>query len=228
MADTEKPDASDNKPHHHLNTDVEHSYGENQSVKEANDPNVVDFDGPDDPENPHELVDCEQNGGNCHRVDDDNALTERLRRETGNPDLRSVLDTGKKPGQLCAFSIWRPLKMLMSPIVLLLSFMASQGDVVQVNNNVMHRDKDVWGEDADEFKSERWFGLRPYWDFVPHSGGPRRYPAQLLVTTEASYVVARFCQRSKAVENRDVNGYIPIMRAGPVDSNGVKIAVTPV
>lgn len=110
----------------------------------------------------------------------------------------------------------------------LVASMASQGDVVQVNNNVMHRDKDVWGEDADEFKSERWFGLRPYWDFVPHSGGPRRYPAQLLVTTEASYVVARFCQRSKAVENRDVNGYIPIMRAGPVDSNGVKIAVTPV
>ena len=106
--------------------------------------------------------------------------------------------------------------------------LASQSDVVQVNKNVMHRDKDVWGEDADEFKSERWFGLRPYWDFVPHSGGPRHYPAQLLVTTEANYVVARFCQRSKAVENRDVNGYVPIMRAGPVDSNGVKIAVTPV
>ncbi|RAQ61107.1 N-alkane-inducible cytochrome P450 [Aspergillus flavus] len=46
MADTEKPDVSDNKPHHHLNTDVEHSSGENQSAKEANDPNVVDFDGP--------------------------------------------------------------------------------------------------------------------------------------------------------------------------------------
>ncbi|GMF71456.1 unnamed protein product [Aspergillus oryzae] len=52
MADTEKPDASDNKPHHHLNTDVEHSPGENQSAKEANDPNVVNFDGPDNPENP--------------------------------------------------------------------------------------------------------------------------------------------------------------------------------
>ncbi|UDD64515.1 hypothetical protein AFCA_011751 [Aspergillus flavus] len=180
MADTEKPDVSDNKPHHHLNTDVEHSSGENQSAKEANDPNVVDFDGPTTQRTP-------------------------INWSTANKTV--------------AIAIVSMMTMLS---------MASQGDVVQVYNNVMHRDKDVWGEDADEFKSERWFGLRPYWDFVPHSGGPRRYPAQLLVTTEASYVVARFCQRSKAVENRDVNGYIPIMRAGPVDSNGVKIAVTPV
>ncbi|OOO07133.1 cytochrome P450 [Aspergillus oryzae] len=215
MADTEKPDASDNKPHHHLNTDVEHSPGENQSAKEANDPNVVNFDGPDNPENPMNWSTA--NKTVAIAIVSMMTMLSASAKGTGNSDLRSALDTGKTPGQLCAFSTWRPLKMLMSPIVLLLSFMASQGDVVQVNKNVMHRDKDVWGEDADEFKSERWFGLRPYWDFVPHSGGPRRYPAQLLVTTEANYVVARFCQRSKAVENRDVNGYVPIMRAGPVD-----------
>ncbi|KAI0911298.1 cytochrome P450 [Ustulina deusta] len=102
-----------------------------------------------------------------------------------------------------------------------------KGDVVQVNKSVMQRDKDVWGEDADEFKPERWFGLRPYWTFVPFGGGPRRCPAQLLVTTEASYVIAQFCRRFKAVESRDVNGYVPIMRAGPVNTNGVKIAITP-
>ncbi|KAE8383476.1 major facilitator superfamily domain-containing protein [Aspergillus bertholletiae] len=51
--------------------------------------------------------------------------TERLRKETGNPDLRSALDTGRTPGQLFAFSIWRPLKMLMSPIVFLLSLYAA-------------------------------------------------------------------------------------------------------
>lgn len=46
----------------------------------------------------------------------------RLRKETGNPNLRSVLDTGKSPGDLFAFSIVRPTKMLfLSPIVFLLS-----------------------------------------------------------------------------------------------------------
>jgi MFS family permease len=51
--------------------------------------------------------------------------TERLRKETGNMKLRSALDTGKTPRKLFAFSILRPLKMLLSPIVFLLSLYAA-------------------------------------------------------------------------------------------------------
>ncbi|MCJ1314537.1 hypothetical protein MMC25_008219 [Agyrium rufum] len=48
--------------------------------------------------------------------------TIRLRKETGNMNLRSALDTGKSPKDLFKFSISRPLKMLVfSPIVFLLS-----------------------------------------------------------------------------------------------------------
>jgi hypothetical protein len=48
--------------------------------------------------------------------------TNRLRKSTGNPDLRSALDTGRTPQQLFKFSIVRPLKMLIfSPIVFLMS-----------------------------------------------------------------------------------------------------------
>ncbi|KUJ06326.1 MFS general substrate transporter [Mollisia scopiformis] len=48
--------------------------------------------------------------------------TKRLRKETGNPNLRSALDSGKDPKELFKVSIVRPLKMLfLSPIVLLLS-----------------------------------------------------------------------------------------------------------
>jgi len=48
--------------------------------------------------------------------------TKRLRKETGNPNLRSVLDTDKDPKELFKRSIFRPLKMLfLSPIVFLLS-----------------------------------------------------------------------------------------------------------
>ncbi|GAM43248.1 hypothetical protein TCE0_047f17904 [Talaromyces pinophilus] len=48
--------------------------------------------------------------------------TKRLRKETGNPNLRSVLDTGRSPKELFLFSIVRPTKMLfLSPIVFLLS-----------------------------------------------------------------------------------------------------------
>jgi MFS family permease len=46
----------------------------------------------------------------------------RLRKETGNPNLRSKLDTGLAPRELLIRSIVRPSKMLIfSPIVLLLS-----------------------------------------------------------------------------------------------------------
>jgi hypothetical protein len=46
----------------------------------------------------------------------------KLRKETGNPNLRSVLDTGLDPKDLFKHSIVRPTKMLfLSPIVFLLS-----------------------------------------------------------------------------------------------------------
>lgn len=51
--------------------------------------------------------------------------TARLRKQTGNQNLRSALDTGKTPRRLFAFSIFRPLKMLISPIVFLLSAYAA-------------------------------------------------------------------------------------------------------
>ena len=48
--------------------------------------------------------------------------TNRLRKETGNPHLQSILDTGKDPKELLRFSIVRPLKMLfLSPIVFMMS-----------------------------------------------------------------------------------------------------------
>lgn len=37
----------------------------------------------------------------------------------------------------------------------------------------MHRRKDIYGEDAEEFKPERWETLRPGWEFLPFNGGPR-------------------------------------------------------
>lgn len=51
--------------------------------------------------------------------------TERLRQQTGNLDLRSALDTNKDPRKLFAFSILRPLKMLVSPIIFLMAVYAA-------------------------------------------------------------------------------------------------------
>jgi len=50
------------------------------------------------------------------------AKTARLRKETGNPDLKSALDSGLTPRDLFWFSIIRPTKLLLfSPILVLIS-----------------------------------------------------------------------------------------------------------
>ncbi|KAH0423972.1 hypothetical protein CcaCcLH18_11791 [Colletotrichum camelliae] len=51
--------------------------------------------------------------------------TARLRKSTGNEGLRSALDTRKTPAQLFRFAILRPPKMLVSPIVFLMSAYAA-------------------------------------------------------------------------------------------------------
>ncbi|CBF80485.1 hypothetical protein AN8411.2 [Aspergillus nidulans FGSC A4] len=100
-----------------------------------------------------------------------------------------------------------------------------KGDVVQVNKNVIHRDHDIWGPDAEDFRPERWENLRPYWNFVPFGGGPRRCPAQMLVTAEASYFLARLMRVYKRIEARDPNPYVGVMRVGPSNKTGVHIAL---
>ncbi|KAK1569422.1 cytochrome P450 [Colletotrichum navitas] len=97
-----------------------------------------------------------------------------------------------------------------------------KGDAVRADKVIMFRDKDLLGEDTDEFKPERWYKLSPSWSFMPFGGGPRRCPAQTMATVEASYCIARFARRFKAIENRDVNSfYVPIIRVSPVHKNGV-------
>lgn len=44
---------------------------------------------------------------------------------------------------------------------------------VDYSVHVLHRRKDIWGPDADEFKPERWFGRKVGWEFLPFNGGPR-------------------------------------------------------
>lgn len=103
----------------------------------------------------------------------------------------------------------------------------AKGDVVHGNRYLLHRDPEFWGPDAAEFKPERWESIRPLWHFVPFGGGPRICPAHILASTEAAYLLTRFCQRFKTLEPRDPQPYVPVMRVGPSSLHGVKVAVTP-
>lgn len=67
----------------------------------------------------------------------------------------------------------------------------------------MHRRKDIFGEDADEFMPERWEGLRPGWGYLPFNGGPRICLGMQFALNEVGYVLARLCQELAVVESRD-------------------------
>lgn len=78
-----------------------------------------------------------------------------------------------------------------------------KGTEVSYCVHVMHRRKDIWGEDANEFKPERWAKRKSGWEFLPFNGGPRICLGQQFALTEAGYVIVRMLQRFDRIENLD-------------------------
>ncbi|KAJ5133517.1 hypothetical protein N7526_004882 [Penicillium atrosanguineum] len=76
------------------------------------------------------------------------------------------------------------------------------------STHVMHRRKDFWGPDADEFKPERWVNRKAGWEYIPFNGGPRICIGQQFALTEAGYVLVRLLQRFDQIE--DINADQPI------------------
>ena len=64
----------------------------------------------------------------------------------------------------------------------------------------MHHRRDLWGEDADAFRPDRWAGRRPGWEYLPFNGGPRICIGQQFALTEASYVTVRLLQRFDRID----------------------------
>ncbi|XXG95507.1 hypothetical protein Hte_001771 [Hypoxylon texense] len=75
-----------------------------------------------------------------------------------------------------------------------------KGARVQIGTYYTHRRKDLWGEDADEFRPERWRGRRKGWDFTPFSGGPQVCVGQGYSITQISYAIAKFAMRFDKLE----------------------------
>jgi cytochrome P450 monooxygenase len=101
----------------------------------------------------------------------------------------------------------------------------SRGTPVVLGIWSMNHDKDIWGDDVDDFKPERWIGRKPLWDFVPFLGGPRICPAQQQVLTHSIYVLVRLTRKFAEMENCDpVFEYIEEFTLGFSSRNGVKVA----
>lgn len=101
-----------------------------------------------------------------------------------------------------------------------------RGDVIETNFYAMHRDRGIWGDDADEFRPERWEKSHPPWAFMAFNGGPRTCPAEQMVYAEAAYVVTRLAQQFAEIENWDpCEAWQEEMRLNFQSKNGVKVGM---
>ncbi|CAF9934749.1 MAG: hypothetical protein HETSPECPRED_009343 [Heterodermia speciosa] len=89
----------------------------------------------------------------------------------------------------------------------------------------LHRRKDLWGDDADEFRPERWQDEKASWNFLPFGGGPRNCIGQQFALTEASYTVVRLLQEFSGIESRDAQPWTESVGVTCTSANGAKIAM---
>ncbi|EED20395.1 cytochrome P450 alkane hydroxylase, putative [Talaromyces stipitatus ATCC 10500] len=78
-----------------------------------------------------------------------------------------------------------------------------KGQEVFWSTYALQRRKDIYGPDAEEFRPERWESIRPHWEYIPFSGGPRICIGQQFALTEAAYVTVRLVQNFPIIEHRD-------------------------
>ncbi|KAI9786116.1 MAG: hypothetical protein M1839_007526 [Geoglossum umbratile] len=92
---------------------------------------------------------------------------------------------------------------------------------------VMHRRKDLYGDDAEEFRPERWESLKPSWEYLPFNGGPRICIGQQFALTEASYTLVRLVQEFRTLESRDPGPWTEKLALTCACGNGALVAFTP-
>jgi len=102
-----------------------------------------------------------------------------------------------------------------------------KGTTVGYSPYTMHRRKDLYGEDADEYRPERWESLRPGWEYLPFNGGPRICLGQQYALTEAGYVTVRLVQEFSKIESRDSGPWQEGLTLTLCSLNGTKVGLTP-
>lgn len=100
-----------------------------------------------------------------------------------------------------------------------------KGDRVTTSFYALHRRQDLFGDDANVFRPDRWKTLRPVpWSYLTFGGGPRVCPGQQLALTEIGYTIVKILQSFPVIENRDpVKQFVEVYRITTASRNGAKV-----
>jgi cytochrome P450 len=100
-----------------------------------------------------------------------------------------------------------------------------KGTVVSYSTYILHRRTDYYGDDAGEFKPERWETLRPGWEYLPFNGGPRICVGQQYALTEAMYTTTRILQEFERMESRDAGPWAENLSLTLCSKHGTKVGM---
>ncbi|QKX63145.1 uncharacterized protein TRUGW13939_10314 [Talaromyces rugulosus] len=100
-----------------------------------------------------------------------------------------------------------------------------KGSLVLYSVYAMHRHVDLFGQDAEEFRPERWDTTRCSWEYLPFNGGPRTCLGQQYALTEALYVLLRFAQVFQSIETQDTTPWTESLTLTVCSANGVHVTM---
>ncbi|KUI52588.1 Cytochrome P450 52A13 [Cytospora mali] len=109
-----------------------------------------------------------------------------------------------------------------SPIVV------PKGTNVAFHVTALHRRSELWGDDAEEFKPERWTTLQVGWIYQPFGMGPRNCPGQHLSLAEAAYTTCRLAQEFGQMNALEDGPWEELISLTCTSASGAQVEMVPV
>ena len=109
-------------------------------------------------------------------------------------------------------------------------YMIKKGATVIISIYDLQRRKDLWGNDANDFRPDRFTEANPVpWARISFGAGPRACPGQRIGLSQVAYSVVMILRKFKEIENRDpVMEFEELRNISSVSKNGIKVALIPV
>ncbi|KAJ2894835.1 Cytochrome P450 52A5 [Zalerion maritima] len=102
-----------------------------------------------------------------------------------------------------------------------------KGTILRWTSYTLHRNKELFGEDAEEFNPDRWNKIRPTWEYIPFNGGPRICPGQQFAITQVSLVAVKLLRAFKHIRARDDRELLQRVSTTISLPNGVWVEMVP-
>jgi cytochrome P450 len=101
------------------------------------------------------------------------------------------------------------------------------GTNIAFHVTALHRGPELWGDNAEEYKPERWESMKTNWKYQPFGMGPRNCPGQHLSLAEAAYTTCRLAQEFKEVKPLEYGPWEEPISLTCTSASGAQVQMVP-